>query len=470
MAVRAVLRLLPLFLAAGASARARLTSPDELPLRTAGRWIVDATGRRVKLACVNWSGAEQRDGVVGGLQHQPIARIAQLFASMGFNCVRIPWSVEAVQRPFNVSSHAVLAANPALVGQSTLHLLDAVVTACADARLMVVLDNHMSDADWCCSDTDENGLWYNDRWPEEAWLAAHTAIASRFEHEVYVVAAELRNELRNAVVGGRTRYPDWGGGSRLTDWRLAALRAAHAILAVRPSGLLIVVDALAYSTDFGAVYHDPIALPGRLVYSVHDYSWFFHDFAHTEKQLHRLLGDRWGYLVAQGKPYTAPVWVSEWGDWHDGRNFDGGWWPWFESYLRGADFDWAYWCGDGTQSRGSGRHFGRAEGYGVLNVTWNGPAGVLLQSLQPLQQATQGPGVSTGRVSPPSFLEYYSRNQTEAFGHPRLRGPLRFVVNQGAYAVTITLLGALLVVVAVAIELRRHVSLDGARRVVGTMV
>ena len=42
----------------------------------------------------------------------------------------------------------------------------AVADACARAGRMVLLDNHMSDGDWCCSLTDQNGLWYNDRWPE----------------------------------------------------------------------------------------------------------------------------------------------------------------------------------------------------------------------------------------------------------------------------------------------------------------
>ena len=109
---------------------------------------------------------------------------------------------------------------------------------------------------------------------------------------------------------------------------------------------------------------------------------------------------RYRYLVAQGKPYTAPVWVSEWGDWHDGRNFAQGWWPWFQAYLQAADLDWGYWRGDGTESRGTGRTFGAPAGFGVLNVTWNGPAanGTLLRSLQPLQPATQGPGVDRAIV------------------------------------------------------------------------
>ncbi len=37
------------------------------PLSTSGRFIVDANGRRVKLAGVNWIGAHMDDAVVAGL-------------------------------------------------------------------------------------------------------------------------------------------------------------------------------------------------------------------------------------------------------------------------------------------------------------------------------------------------------------------------------------------------------------------
>ena len=48
-----------------AGAGATLVTPEQLPLSTSSRWIVDAKGKRVKLACINWSGAAQKDGVVG---------------------------------------------------------------------------------------------------------------------------------------------------------------------------------------------------------------------------------------------------------------------------------------------------------------------------------------------------------------------------------------------------------------------
>src|ERR687892_46530 len=49
-------------------------------------------GERAKLAGVNWYGAEERDEVVGGLDYQPLDRIAACIAAMGFNTVRLPFS------------------------------------------------------------------------------------------------------------------------------------------------------------------------------------------------------------------------------------------------------------------------------------------------------------------------------------------------------------------------------------------
>lgn len=111
----------------------------------------------------------------------------------------------------------------------------------------------MSDADWCCSTQDQNGLWYNDRWSEADWIAAHLLIARRYEGSPYVVAGELRNELRSSVVGGTRLTPQWpstdGPNDNRTDWPAAALRASSAILEARPTGYLIVVDGLSFSTD-----------------------------------------------------------------------------------------------------------------------------------------------------------------------------------------------------------------------------
>ena len=43
------------------------TAPVQPPLSASGRYIVDAHGRRVRLAGVNWYGAHEDDGVAPGL-------------------------------------------------------------------------------------------------------------------------------------------------------------------------------------------------------------------------------------------------------------------------------------------------------------------------------------------------------------------------------------------------------------------
>lgn len=283
----------------------------------------------------------------------------------------------------------LLSANKHLLGRTTLEIFDEVVAACTSARLMVVLDNHMSDNEWLGS-LHQNGLWYNDRWSEATWIETHMAMAMRYRHDGLVVAAELRNELRPAWVGGRWLAPTWGGNVSGSNWHAAATRAGEAVLMANPN-LLIVVDGLHWSTDLTSVSHLPVTLsrPNRVVYSAHNFGWFTQpaDYEGMRDQLDR----QWGYIAgANVANFTAPIWVSEFGTWSDPAKgtLDKGWFPLMVRYLKEKDFDWGYWCGDGTQSRGASRVFGADAGFGILNMTWNGPAneGVLLDKLKTIQQ------------------------------------------------------------------------------------
>jgi endoglucanase len=147
-------------------------SPAEpaLPLGASGRYIIDANNRRVKLAAVNWYGAEEQDYVVAGLEYAALPDIARQIRIMGFNAVRLPWSNEMYEANPAINDDR-LAANPSLKGKRALEVFDAVIAALASEGLFVILDNHISDAGWCCSDTDGNGLWYNGRFPESTWIA-----------------------------------------------------------------------------------------------------------------------------------------------------------------------------------------------------------------------------------------------------------------------------------------------------------
>ncbi len=369
-----------------------------LPLRTQGRWIVDAKGRRFKLAGVNWYGADQKDWVVGGLDRARLEDISRSIRTMGFNSVRIPWSNEMVEKNPRVGDPH-LAANPSLKGKRALEVLDAVVNALAEEGLVIILDNHISDADWPDGEGDGNGLWWNERYPEKAWIADWKAMARRYAKSPAVIGADLRNEPRPAVHGdGKRRVPVWGGEDPAVDWRAAAERGGNAVLDECPHWLVF-VEGVDFSSDFTGAQANPIRfkVPNRLVWSPHDYSWF-HNGLSSHGALHGDLGRRLGFLLVQDEAWTAPVWVGEFGAPH-GANGDvyassgaGLWYAAFRSYLYGADIDWCYWALNGTQSRGATRTFGAEETFGVLDKDWKAPAlRRHLDALRSLQPATQGP-------------------------------------------------------------------------------
>jgi endoglucanase len=389
------------------------TSPGHplppLPLHSEGRWILDSKGQRFKIVAANWYGAEEMDYVPAGLEIADVRDIARRIRDLGFNSVRLPWSNEMVALNPTIAGK-VVSANPQLNGKSALEVFDAVIDALAYEGLVVILDNHVSDADWCCSDKDQNGLWYTSKYPEDVWLAHWRALAKRYAGQPAVVAADLRNEPRPVLEAECQSCtscpcatcacvtPVWGGGDPATDWHAAATRGGNAVHQENPS-LLIVVEGLNYASDVGGPYTLPITLtvPNRVVYSAHDYAWF-HQGISTYGEFKTELGNKWGYILAQGKAYTAPVLLGEFGTCNTAATCvtdatgQGFWFSAIRTYLSEADIDWAYWPLNGTQARGTGRTFGAPDTYGILDTDWKAPAlDPLITSLQTLQPVTQKP-------------------------------------------------------------------------------
>ena len=162
------------------------------PLHTAGQYIVDSNGNRVRLNAVNWYGAESTDFAVAGLEAVPLQSIVQQIKSLGFNAVRLPWSNQLYESNPVVPGYA-LTANPNLEAQNALTVLDQVIGALTDAGIMVILGDHNSDAEWCCSNTDGNSLWYNTRYPETNWIADWQGMVQRYHDNPWVIGADLRN-------------------------------------------------------------------------------------------------------------------------------------------------------------------------------------------------------------------------------------------------------------------------------------
>ncbi|HUO27663.1 MAG TPA: cellulase family glycosylhydrolase [Bryobacteraceae bacterium] len=355
----------------------------ELPLHTAHHWIVDARGNRVKLAGVNWYGADNIEFSVGGLAYAPLAAIAHEVKAMGFNSVRIPWSNQLVETNPRVPDYAV-AANPELKGKRALEVLDLTIDALAREGVYVILDNHVSRADWCCYKGDGNALWHSPAYPEASWLADWRLMAKRYKHQPAVIGADLRNELRFDAA--------WGGKDPALDWHAAAERGGNAVLEENPN-LLIFVEGIDYALDLTGFARLPVklAVPDRLVYSAHDYP-FSHQGIRSYDDYVRIAKSKWAFLRQET---DAPLWIGEFGTCQEPRCLDssdpkqeGFWFQNFIRFLRETDLDWCYWPLNGTELSGHSRKFGDPEDYGVLNPTYTGPAS---QQMLRLLQSVQAP-------------------------------------------------------------------------------
>eukprot|EP00440_Ansanella_granifera_P042666 gb/GFBE01046259.1/.p1 GENE.gb/GFBE01046259.1/~~gb/GFBE01046259.1/.p1 ORF type:complete len:178 (+),score=27.94 gb/GFBE01046259.1/:1-534(+) len=69
-----------------AAAHTLFLEAGALPLRTKGRWLVQRSGERVRLRCVNWYGAHMPDLAAGGLNRRPLRSLAFSVRALGFNC------------------------------------------------------------------------------------------------------------------------------------------------------------------------------------------------------------------------------------------------------------------------------------------------------------------------------------------------------------------------------------------------
>jgi len=75
------------------------------------------------------------------------------------NCIRLTFSLEMFYRD-NEIDESLIKANPRLYGKTAMQIFDETVKAITDAGLMVILNNHTSKSQWCCSASDGDGLWH----------------------------------------------------------------------------------------------------------------------------------------------------------------------------------------------------------------------------------------------------------------------------------------------------------------------
>ncbi len=375
--------------------------PIATPFSAHGRFIVDANGKRVRLAGVNWYGASEDFGLPVGLDRTNRSKLAQLIAEQGFNCVRFPFSVWMTQQTAPVPDR-YLAANPDLHGSTPLQVYDACVKALTDQGLIVIPNCHLLDFGWCCSTTDTNGLWFNDRWPAQKFTAVWQEITKRYASNPLVAAMDIKNEPRPATVGGRQLKPTWGTGGR-ADFAAMYMTVGNLIHQINPRPLII-CDGLNYAGDLTGVAQHPVRLnePNKVVYSMHDYPWFGHPQGQSQAAYIAELTKAGGYILREG---IAPVWLGEFGGNTRQLSSPGGggaWWANLQAWVKETDIDWCWWALNPTHGRSSSpgtnqilNHWGAPEPFGLLTLDWKDvgyPA--VMTALKALMRPRTGPGIS----------------------------------------------------------------------------
>jgi endoglucanase len=377
--------------------RGRPKSSVRPPLHTDGRWIVDANRRRVKLAGVNWYGAEERGMVVGGLDHQPLDRIVSCIAAMGFNTVRLPFSNALVRE-----RRPLVEVAPELTGRFVrenrkvlrtgghaarpIDVYETVVGSLARHGLLVILDNHMTANDWCCDAADGSSLWFDvfpgehcaagavepcgppGEFTEADWTEDWRTMARRFRKHSAVVGVDLRNEVRPDTTVQPPVSAGWGSGPAELDWRRAATAAGNAVLA-QDRDLLVIVEGLVFAADLGPAATTPIELdvPNRLVLSPHTYPWLR---TASATELPSALEAAWAPFLSGPRP--VPIWLGEFGT--NTTEPAQAWLDQILATLERTRIGWSWWPINGTQSAGRTRTAGARETFGLLDADWRAPA------------------------------------------------------------------------------------------------
>ncbi|KAL3635631.1 hypothetical protein CASFOL_020178 [Castilleja foliolosa] len=247
-----------------------------VPLSTSSRWIINqSTGKRVKLACVNWV-SHSEPMIAEGLEKKPINYIATQIAANGFNCVRFTWATFMFTRPdyknrkvsqsldkYNLTAakSGIAKNNPQILNMKVIDVHKAVVNELGKNNLMVVLDNHVSMPKWCCGIDDGNGFFGDPSFDPTEWLKGLKEVARTYKGNSAVVGMSLRNEIR-------------GKRQNEADWYKYMEQGANTIHQENPD-FLVIISGLSFDTNLNFLKRRPLNLNinNKLVYEAHWYTF-----------------------------------------------------------------------------------------------------------------------------------------------------------------------------------------------------
>lgn len=316
-----------------------------LPLSTQGAQIVDADGNPVLLRGVNWFGMETSTHAPHGLWARDYKDMLAQIKSLGYNSIRMPFSVAALQSEEVSGIDFSIGENTDLQAKTPLEVLDIIVQEAARQGLLILLDCHQ------LNDQVIPELWYDEDYSEADWINTWKLLAEHYRDQANIFGADLKNEPHGPA--------SWGTYDFKTDWRWAAERAGNAILAINPDWLILVqgveqnvpdqqleIHWQGGNLEGARRYPVRLSVPNKLVYSPHEYGpgvfdqpWF------SEDTFPENLRDRWdvgfNYLVTEN---IAPVLIGEFGGRQtNDQSPEGIWQRQLVDYINEHDLSYAYW-------------------------------------------------------------------------------------------------------------------------------
>jgi len=171
---------------------------------------------------------------------------AEFFASLGLNCIRIPFNYRHFEDDLN----------PGVYNERGFKWLDRIINICGHYGIYTILDLHAApggqNVDWHCDTGVHRALFWEHIEFQNRAIALWEKLAERYKGNTWVAGYNPLNE------------PTDEEHTRVLDWYARAEKAIHA---VDPDHILF-WDGNTFAGDFSH-FGDP--LPGS-VYSIHDYS------------------------------------------------------------------------------------------------------------------------------------------------------------------------------------------------------
>ena len=335
-------------------------------LHTDGSKILDANGKEVRLTGIAWFGNETPNYGFHGLWANTYQNLLNIVADNGFNILRVPLSVELVNKwrtgepPMSDSINDYIA--PDLKGKNSLDIMDLVVSYCKKVGLKVMFDMHRVESG------GQTNTWFTSKYSTDDYEKCWEFIAERYKNDDTVIAADLFNEPHGKAYR-KEQCAKWDDSTDETNWKYEVEKVSKKILEVNPN-LLVVVEGVETYPREGYTYSDsgehayyggwwggnlrgvkdyPVDLgvnTNKVIYSPHDYgptvsaqSWFEGDFT-TETLTRDCWGPSWLYIAKQN---IAPILIGEWGAILDGGKNQ----AWFEDLaelIEENNLNHTFWC------------------------------------------------------------------------------------------------------------------------------